>query len=60
MNDLKLINREYSLGIDHDNFIQIYNSIINENFNNFLLIDCNANNQKRFRKNLDVIEFLNK
>ena len=51
VNDLKLINREYSLGVDNETFLNMYNQIINEDFNNFLMIDCEKGSDERFRKN---------
>ena len=56
-NDLKLINREYDIGIDNDEFLKIYDDIISENFNNFLMIDVIAPKNERFRKNFDVINY---
>jgi hypothetical protein len=56
-NDLKLINREYDIGIDNNDFLKIYDDIISENFNNFLMIDISAPKNERFRRNFDVIKY---
>ena len=58
-NDLKNINKEYDIGIENDKFIKIYDDIITEDFNNFLMIDINAEKINRFRKNFDVINIIN-
>jgi hypothetical protein len=53
--DLALILNEYSLGIDKQNFIKIVRDI-NKNFNDFLMIDINADSENKFRHNFDVIK----
>jgi hypothetical protein len=52
--DLALILNEYALGIDKNDFIKIVRDI-NTNFNDFFMIDVNADIDKKFRHNFNVI-----
>jgi len=54
--DLFRIMREYSLGIDKATLQDIYEDAVNENKQDFLLVDIDAEPQERFRKNWKAIE----
>jgi ABC-type dipeptide/oligopeptide/nickel transport system ATPase component len=54
MKNLIMISREYDLGLDKKDLIQIYEDATNEKMG-FLLIDLEANPKEKFRKNFDEI-----
>jgi len=54
--DLFRIMREYSLGIDKATLQDIYEDAVNENKQDFLLVDIDAEPQERFRKNWKSLE----
>lgn len=53
--DLKLVVREYSFNVKLDDVIQLYEKATEEK-NNFLLIDLEADNDKKFRFNWQPID----
>jgi DNA polymerase III delta prime subunit len=54
LKELNLIMREYSINISKEKFYKLYNEIT-KIFVNFLMIDCDANDDFKFRLNFDVI-----
>jgi hypothetical protein len=54
LKELDLIAREYSINFDKNRFHKLYNDITKE-FINFMMIDCEASDENKFRKNFDVI-----
>ena len=54
LKELDLIAREYSINFNKKEFHKLYNDITKE-FINFMLIDCDASDDKKFRKNFDII-----
>jgi hypothetical protein len=53
--DLFRILREYSLGIDKDKLLKLYENSISNNKQDFLLVDLDAEPEDRFRKNFNEI-----
>ena len=53
--DLFRILREYSLGIDKDKLLKLYENSISTNKQDFLLVDLDAEPEDRFRKNFNEI-----
>jgi hypothetical protein len=49
--DLFRILREYSLGVDKNQLLKIYENAISDNKQDFLLVDLDAEPKNRFRKN---------
>ena len=54
--DIKRILKDYSLGVDADILMNIYKFALQGEKTNFLLIDIDASEEKKFRKNFDVIK----
>jgi len=55
--DLNLILSEVNVGIDKKKLLEIYKYCVDGNFTDFLMIDCDAPQEKKFRKNfLEIIE----
>jgi len=56
--ELNLISREYSISLDKNQFIKLYDDITSK-FESFLMIDCDASDDKKFRHNFEVISLNN-
>lgn len=55
--DINMILRDQSLGLTRDELQAVYRYALDGDFTNFLLVDLNASDEKRFRKNwLEVID----
>ena len=54
--DITALCRDYSFGLDTDELKQIYRFCVNADFKNFMLIDLNANDDDKFRKNFTPIK----
>jgi hypothetical protein len=55
--DLNLILSEVNIGINKNKLFELYKYCIDGDFTNFLLIDCDAPQEKKFRKNfLEILE----
>ena len=54
--DLRLLLREYGFNVDFDQMMKIYKDAT-KNKNDFLMIDLEADNDKKFRHNYKVINF---
>jgi len=52
--ELNLISREYSINLNKNDFNKLYNDITKE-FENFLMIDCDASDDKKFRRNFEIL-----
>jgi hypothetical protein len=54
--DIKRVLKDYSLGVDADILMNIYKFALQGEKTNFLLIDIDASEENKFRKNFDVIK----
>lgn len=54
--DIAALCRDYSFGLDTNEIKQIYKYCIDDDFKNFMLIDLNAKDEDKFRKNFKVIK----
>lgn len=56
--DLNLILSEVNIGVKKDELFRIYKYCVDDNFCNFMLIDCDAPPESKFRKNFhEILEF---